>query len=514
MRAIAAILIATLVAPTLPSVVVAEDSVSMESIARVRKLRRVREQVRAARKPPANVRRDPGKLLPFVPKASPQLRAPDHLEPVASAVERSMTEVVEACVSVPPRHGKTTLIVHAIVWILIKNPRAQILYASYAHGFAAKQVRKAYRIAERAGVRFGDTRKRDEWNTAEGGFVKAAGIGGQITGEGFTHIFVDDPHKNRAEAESAIIREGVVEAFRDDIYTRQDPSGTSVFVIHTRWHRDDLIGVLTRPANDNDDEAAEPFEYINLQALRVAANDNGKIVVALAPKLFDVDRLLKLKARVGEYGWASLYMGSPRPRGGALFGGAVLVEEFGHHSAYRYSIGVDLARTARTRSDWNTAVVMRLDLRTDLIDVVEVVREQGVLADRIRDGESEPGFARRLHALQGRYPGAVTVMYTGRAEDQLLELLASLQLYPCRVEGRLAVSEKHERAQPYAAAWNEGRVRLERRAPWTNRFVAEHVDFTGLKGGLDDQVDAAAAAFDALASRRKVSLKEAMESIK
>lgn len=497
-RCIAAPLaLVVLATTTAPAQRARAETNAMESIARVTKIRRARDKVRAGRKPPSNARRDPGPLLALVPKLSPRLHAPDHLAPVADAFERSMTETVEVCVSVPPRHGKTTLVLHAIVWILLRNPRAQILYASYAHGFAAKQVRKARKIAEAAGVAFGETKRRDEWDTAEGGFVKACGVGGQITGEGFTHIIVDDPHKNRAEAESAVIRGRVIDGFRDDIYTRQDPSGTSVFVIHTRWHEHDLTGVLTKPANDNadDDEAIPPFEHVNLQA--IAANDNGE-EAALAPKLFPLERLKKLRVRVGPYGWASLYMGSPRPRSGALFTGAVLLEQLDDESSYRFAIGVDLSRTSRTRSDWNAAVVLRLDTATGLVDVVDVVRMQGTITDKVRDGDFEEGFARRLHALQQVYAGATTVMYTGRAEDNLLDLLASLKDYPCVVEGRLASSEKYDRAQAYAGAWNEGRVRVPKDARWTNAFVSEHISFTGEKGGRDDQVDAAAAAYDAL----------------
>jgi predicted phage terminase large subunit-like protein len=484
----------------------------MQSIARVTKLRRAGEKARSMRKPPTNELREPGPLLDLVPQISPQLRRPDHLAPIAEVLERALDESIEVCISVPPRHGKTTLLLHAIVWILMKDPTATILYASYAHGFAAKQVRKAMRLAERAGIKLGDTRRRDEWNTAEGGGVKACGVGGQITGEGFRVIFVDDPHKNRAEAESRQIRERVIEGFRDDIYTRQDPRGTSVFVVATRWHEHDLTGVLSRaePANDADD-AVEPFGLINLPAIR-PSNDNAARIVALAPDLFSLERLVKLRSRVGEYGWASLYMGSPRPRGGALFTDAVLLERLDDSSSYRYSIGLDLARTARTRSDWNVATVFRLDLATNLIDVVEVVREQGVLTDKVREGEIDEGFARRLNALQARYPGARTVMYTGRDEENLLALLAEHATYPCEVEGIPAAADKWLRAQPYAAAWNEGRVRMLRTAPWASTFVAEHVGFTGLKGGRDDQVDAGAAGFDALADEG-TGLAEAMRRV-
>lgn len=488
----------------------------MESIARVTKLRRIGEKARAARSSRVNAPRRPVRLLKFVPATSPRLREPRHLAPVADAFERAMRgTVVEVCISVPPRHGKTTLLIHAIVWILVQDPRAQILYASYAHSFAAKQVRKAMAIAKRVGLQLGDTRRADEWNTAEGGFVKACGVGGQITGEGFTIIIVDDPHKNRAEAESAQIRERVIEGFRDDIYTRQDPRGTSVFVVHTRWHVHDLIGVLSaEAANDNGDgdeaEAVEPFELINLPA--IVANDNGERE-ALAPDLFTLRWLMRMKARLGEYSWASLFMGSPQPRSGALFKvGAVLVEKLRSEGAYRYAIGLDLARTARTRSDWNVAVVLRLNLEDHLVDVVEVLRAQGTLTDTVRSDVFDQGFASHLHALLQRYPGARAVMYTGRSEEQLLGLLAHHADYPCAVEGIPAPTEKYLRATPYASAWNEGRVRVLRNAPWTNKFVSEHMEFTGLKGGRDDQVDAAAAGFDALAED-STSLLEAMEKV-
>lgn len=479
-------------------VVAGARGVLMESIARVVKLRRERERARATREArhPRSPRRDPGPLLELVPALSPGLHAPAHLAPIADALERSERETVELCFSVPPRHGKTTLLVHSIVWVLLRDPTAQILYASYAHGFAGKQVRKARALAIRAGLRLGEIRRGDEWTTADGGGVKAAGVGGQLAGEGFSLIIVDDPHKNRAEAESRTVRERVVTGFRDDIYTRQLPRGTSVIVCHTRWHEDDLIGQLIRPrAADDDEEGPPPFDAINLPALRASGHE----LVALAPRLFGVERLQRIRSRVGEYAWASLYQGSPRPRGGALFGDAVLLEQLSDDGSYAYAIGLDLARTTSTRADWNVGVVMRLDHKRRAIDVVEVVRAQGVLADRERDGAIDEGFARRLHALLSRYPGAPALMYTGRDEEQLLSLLAAHRRYPCPVRGTPALADKWLRAQSYAAGWNEGRVRVLRHAPWAPEFVGEHVAFTGLKGARDDQVDAAAAAFDYLA---------------
>lgn len=450
---------------------------------------------------------EPGRLLQFVPRVSPQLDEPEHLEEFALEIEKSLHEPIEICVSVPPRHGKTTLLLHAIVWILLNDPSATILYASYAHGFAAKQVRKAMRLAQRAGIALGETRRRDEWTTAAGGGVKAVGVGGQITGEGFRWIFVDDPHKNRAEAESRTIREGVIDGFLSDIYTRQDPRGTSVCVVHTRWHEGDLVGSLIKPvANDEGEVSVAPFRYINLTALRSeVANDGSYQTRSLAPRLFSVERLLKIRARIGEYAWASLYDGQPRPKGGLLFGDVHLIDRLGPVEGHKFAIGIDMARTARTRSDWNAAVVMRRAAGSKIVEVVEVVRHQGTLTDRVdgRGGEAErldDGFLKKLHALQQRYPGAPIVMYTARDETQAISLMGRHDKYPVRVRATLAERDKWSRAQPMASAWNdpEGRVRVLRSAPWTSAYVAEHVAFTGADGERDDMVDAGAVAFDHL----------------
>jgi len=55
-------------------------------------------------------------------------------------------------------------------------------------------------------------------------------------------MVVDDPYKNREEADSEIIREKIWETFNEVVFTRLE--GGSVIVCHTRWHEDDLIARL------------------------------------------------------------------------------------------------------------------------------------------------------------------------------------------------------------------------------------------------------------------------------
>ncbi len=485
-------------------------------IARHTRQLRVHRTIRSQRRTTSRAV-DPGSLLAFVPRLSKRFRTPDHLAELATAIERSaVNERVRACFSVPVRHGKTSLIHHAIAWVLAKDPTLRILYVSYAHGFAAKQVAKAKELAKRAGVAVVG-RRRDEWTTQQGGLVKAVGIGGQITGEGFTHVFVDDPHKNRAEAESRIIREGVVEAFFNDIFTRIDPRGTSFFVVHARWTVNDLIGVLTRME-------PHPFEQHNAPAL----DDEGN---ALAPWLFDAKTLEEIRDTVGPYTWASLYQGEPKPPGGALFT-KLLLGRLVEPRNYRLAIGIDLARTVSQRADHNAAVVMRKNVDTDVIDILHAVRARGTIMDREVDRALvDEGFVRQVVPLLFEHPGAELVMYAAETEEALVTLfareLSDAAGHTVVVHALPADRDKWRRAQPYAASWNRSRVRIPGRSDvhdanedtpddgrdrdgWQSAFIAEHVDFTGVKGAEDDWVDAAGAAHDWLNAEQTTSLAEAM----
>jgi predicted phage terminase large subunit-like protein len=272
-----------------------------------------------------------------------------------------------------------------------------------------------------------------------------------------------------------------------------------VVVHNTRWHEEDLAGKAI----------AEGYEEINLPAW----DERG---YPLAPDRFTRDDLERVKREVGAYDWESLYMGRPRPKGGKLFADVITTDTAPPEGTY--AIGVDLAQTARTSSDWSVAVVLCKD-RRGRITVVDVERAQERLSDVTRDGELvATGFNRRIARLQARYPGSRTLWLVGGREDVVAELMGELGTCPVAIEAERAVNDKWIRAQSYAAKWNEGGVAVLR-APWTDDFVREHVGFTGLDGGRDDQVDAAVAAYRALAGnavpnvllsgkRRSASLRE------
>lgn len=407
---------------------------------------------------------------------------PTHLAPLVELLEAAETEPVRALVSVPPRCGKTETLLAAIAWRLTRHPEHAIAYASYSSDLARSKSRLARDYARMSDVGLrDDTNSVGEWRTTDGGGMLAMGVGAGLTGHGANTLIIDDPTKNRAEAESSRIRDSIYEWFTSTAMTRVEPGG-SVIVCHTRWHPDDLIGRLER-------DAAVRWTRINLPAI----NDEGE---ALWPSRWPVDAMLRRKAEVGEYDWASLYQGHPRPRGGSVFRDVVLCDE-APSRGYKVSIGIDLAYSTRTHSDYSVAVVMAES--GGVYYVLDVIRAQ----------VEAPAFRNALDRLRSRYPTAKPRWYCAGPERGVADLMGE-------IDARACTADKFVRAQPVAAAWNAGSIQVVRGGQWLDAFVREVTAFTGVADSHDDQVDALAAAFDAfsnVAPKRKAVLQPRESSI-
>jgi hypothetical protein len=244
-------------------------------------------------------------LLDFVPKVTPTFMRPTHLAAFADLIERCEREPIRACVSVPPRHSKTEKVLHGIARYLKRHPDRTVAYVSYAADIARSKSRQARDYARAAGVQLrDDSAALHEWRTPQGGGLLATGIGGPLTGHGVSLLVVDDPFKNRSEADSPTVRESVYNWFTSTAMTRVEPGG-SVLVVHTRWHPEDLIGRLLR-------ETEVTWTSLNLPAI----NAKGE---ALWPERWPVDALIQRKAEVGEHDWQSLYQGHPVAKAGRIY---------------------------------------------------------------------------------------------------------------------------------------------------------------------------------------------------
>ncbi|WP_457797620.1 terminase large subunit domain-containing protein [Methylocystis sp. S23] len=133
-------------------------------------------------------------------------------------------------ISMPPRHGKSMLASEFFpAWYIGRNPDHYVVTATYAQDLADDFGRKVKnQIEDQAfsgifpGVRLaGDSKSAKRFHIEqdgeiiEGGFEHrlhqagafyAVGVGGPLTGRGAHLLLIDDPVKNREEADSETIR--------------------------------------------------------------------------------------------------------------------------------------------------------------------------------------------------------------------------------------------------------------------------------------------------------------------
>jgi predicted phage terminase large subunit-like protein len=425
------------------------------------------------------VRAVPIPLLDFIPALSPKWSSPRHLAPLASSFERASREPTFTFGTTPPRHGKTELIKHAIVWRLLTDPTKRIAYGSYSARAAFKRSREIRALYQRAGG-YVDPKASSvaDWRTGcETGGLWAAGAGGSWTGEGFDWLVLDDPIKGRKEAESATKSETLWDWYSADFETRVEPGG-SISVIHTRWTTNDLGGSLLAG------KGVQTYEHVHLPAI----DAHGR---ALWPERWTIEALRQIERKKGAYDWQSLYMGRPFNRGGRVFHAERYYDV--RPARLRIAVGCDLAYSKKTSSDWSAIVVLGIDDTTGRIYVLDVVRLQ----------VSAPTFALRLRAVLKQWGATEARWYYAGAELGIADFINTLDE---AIEALPASSDKFVRAQPCAAAWNDevdgkpgpGRIFVPRSAPWLPDFLAELSAFTGVEDARDDQVDAFDAAFDAL----------------
>jgi predicted phage terminase large subunit-like protein len=432
----------------------------------------------------AELRRRDESLLDFIPRTTPRWSRPVHLAALVSLLGRiARGERVYACISVPPRHGKTETLLHAIAWLLRRSPADTIAYVSYAAQVAESKSDLARAYARAAGVALREDRgSLAEWRTPDGGGVLATGIGGPLTSQGCKVAIVDDPFKNRQDAESALIRQRTWDWFTSTLWTRIEPGGSCI-VCHTRWHEDDLIGRLARGEMDG-----VAWEVINLPAI---TTDDAGDERALWPERWPVSELA-VKRAANEYDWASLFQGQPRARGGEVFRAPARYIDPALSGA-RTVLAVDPAGTESTRSDWTVAVALAvhgtgLTLTADVVDVLRLRAETGAVAAELARFQTRHGGA-PLHIEASRDGKAIA-----RTLRQISPGLMLTEVVPR--------GDKFVRSQPVATAWNAGRVRVPSSgitAPWVGPFLETVLHFTGISDAHDDDVDALAYAWNAAA---------------
>lgn len=230
-----------------------------------------------------------------------------HLEEVTSGRLRYL---MQFC---PPRHGKTEQnTVRYAAYRIERDPTTRVILGAYNLRLAKKFSRKVHRLLMGRVAMNPKVQAQDEWETAAGGGVRAAGIHTGVTGVGADLIILDDPIKGRQEANSDAFRTQLWDAFTDDFYTRQEP-GCAILITLTRWHEMDLAGQVL--ASD----IGPDWRVVNLPAIAEEDDPLGRRPgEALCPDRYPIEELERRKRLMRGNFWA-LFQGQPRPAEGNAF---------------------------------------------------------------------------------------------------------------------------------------------------------------------------------------------------
>jgi predicted phage terminase large subunit-like protein len=314
---------------------------------------------------------------------------------------------------------------------------------------------------------------------------------------GAKYAIIDDPIKNRKDANSEAIRETIWEWYTSTLYTRLSPDGR-ILVILTRWHEDDIVGRLIEQAES---EGGEEWRVVSFPATAedkredVHPEDRRKAGEALWPGRFSVERLETIKKAIGSYEWAGLFQQRPAPAGGGIFKEAWL--RYYNPSALEIEIKAQGRGFDTMLQSWDMSFK---DADSSSYVVGQVWGRRGgnfYLLDQVRDKLDFTGSVAAVKMMSSKYPQAMMKLVEDKANGPAI--IAHLRreifgLHPGKAEG-----SKESRAQAVTPLFESGNVYLPEPSvcPWIKDFVSELLTFPSAKH--DDQVDAMAYALQRLA---------------
>jgi predicted phage terminase large subunit-like protein len=323
----------------------------------------------------------------------------------------------------------------------------------------------------------------------------AVGIGTATTGRGAHILLIDDPFKDREEADSERQREKVWRWYTSTAYTRlesdirpaditeddelwyellddigegkAEPFEGAIVGICTRWHEDDWAGrVEAAEAN-----GGEKWEVLDLPAIL----SDGR---ALWHAKYPIETLNKIRSAIGERDWSALYQQRPTPDEGDYFKREWFRYYNGLPKHLRMYGASDYAVTAKG-GDYTVHAVCGVD-PDDNLYVVDIWRSQA---------ESHVWVEEFINLVDRHKP-----LNWGEENGQIIKSLGPFidkrmrerRVY-CRREQMSSVADKPTRARAFQARCAMGKVYLPHQAPWVADLMAEMLNFPA--GKNDDQVD-------------------------
>ena len=416
-------------------------------------------------------------------------------EVVAGKLNRLMVQV-------PPRHGKSQLVSRLFpAYYLLKHQTRNVAVTSYGATLAEGFSRAARAFYVDAGGRLDPASQSVKaWGTEQRGGLWAVGVGGAATGRGAHLGIIDDPIKDRKEAESQAVISTLRDWYGSTFRTRIEPEGGAIVVVQTRWSEQDLVGMLLDNEAQVEPQDREGWHVVDFPAIAECWEDRPELPdcvtveedwrepgEALCPGRYPIDALMKIKAAIGSREFNALYQQSPQADGGNIIHPDWF--QFFSQAPEKYSrivLSVDCTFTNADSSDYVAMAVIAqvggqfylLDMVRERLDVVETMirlqskvrqwRPTAVLVEAAANGHAV------LTMMKQKVPNMVGIK--------------PAQLGP-----------KTVRVQACAPIIEAGNFYLPTRQTWVEPFIKECALFPA--GKNDDQIDAVSQALNWLTRR-------------
>lgn len=450
------------------------------------------------------------------------LLPPDDPDYLADAPKRVIIET-------PPRNGKTELASRRLpAFAFGRNPDLSIIATSYGADLAALVNRDVQQIIDNPhygkvfpntrlygsnvrSVAYGQPLRNSDIFEIVGhrGVYVSAGIGGPIGGKGFKLGIIDDPVKNRKEADSDVYREMVWRWYTSTFYMRAEEDA-AIVIMSTRWHDEDLIGKLlelevSNPNSDrwlllsfpalldripDPDEEPKRFEAYQRFDRRNTLNEE------LWRDKYPLEALLKIKANDPD-DFEALQQQRPVKPGGMLF----------PREKFKIIDKADFVYTADMEAVryWDKAATKDGGaFSSGVLMIYDPARRYGanyIVSDVARvqlDWFEREKLIKQTAAIDSRLPIPVTVWLEqepGSGGKESADVTTTQTLAGYDVESERASGEKSTRWKPYSA-----QVRAENVALVSGDWNADYInELRRLPAGkFKDQADASAGAFNKL----------------
>lgn len=226
-------------------------------------------------------------------------------------------------INIPPRSLKSSIFtIYLQPWAWLHYPEMNFINASYSSELSINLALKSRRLIESEWYTrlfsdsfqmTSDQNVKSRFENDKTGVRRATSTGGTLTGDG-TEVFIyDDPHKP-AEAHSDLVRNSVIDWYKETSYTRLNDENIGLRVIvMQRLHENDLSGYVL----ENGD-----YRHINIP-VEITPKTTPELVEYYTDGLFFPERfttksIANYKKSLGTYGYAGQMLQEPAPSEGGI----------------------------------------------------------------------------------------------------------------------------------------------------------------------------------------------------